>query len=141
MPNIIEWIDSIGFSKKNLMDSDEAEKEYVPFVINRGLANQIDCIMFAQQMNIFHTLPKEMQYDFYLRGITKAKRYGKWAKKTEEDSKTSLKLDSIQGYYGVNRDRAETYLNILTEEQLERVMLLTGHIDKNKSIKKGRTKK
>ena len=120
MPNLIEWINDLTYDKKGILNKD-TKKDYVPYVINRGLSNHMDCIMYAQQMNIYHGLPIEMQYDFYLYGISKAKRYGKWAKKTKLDKDIEVDLELISEYYDVSRERAMVYMEILNSEELEHI--------------------
>ena len=62
-----EWLKSINLSKKNLIDDDPSlEKEYSPYIINRIFSGHLDAILFANEMNQYHFLPKRMQYDFFL---------------------------------------------------------------------------
>ena len=62
-----DWLNSINQTKKHIMDEDSSsEKEYAPYIINRCLSGHLDCIMFANEMNRYHFLPKKMQYDFFI---------------------------------------------------------------------------
>ena len=62
-----DWLNSINQTKKNLIDEDPSlEKEYPPYVVNRCFSGHLDAIMFANEMNQYHFLPKKMQYDFFL---------------------------------------------------------------------------
>ena len=79
MTELKDWLNSINFSKKNLLEEDPSLiKEYVPFVINKCLSGEIDTIMYVNEMNINHHLDKDIQYSFYLNSLRKRKRYSPW---------------------------------------------------------------
>ncbi len=42
---------------------------YVPFLVNRAFAMHIDTIMFASEMNQYHQLSPQLQYDFYFHAV------------------------------------------------------------------------
>jgi len=109
-----DWLKSINFTKNNLIDEDPLlEKEYSPYIINRCLSSFIDCILFANEMNQYHFLPKKMQYDFFINTLRKQRRYSPWLKKNEIKD-----LDYVKKYYGYNNEKAKQALKILTKEQL-----------------------
>ena len=109
-----DYLSSITFSKTNLIVDEDTEKQYVPFIVNRGLSNSMDCIIYANEMNCRPHIDKKQQYTFLLRTIVKRKRYDKWAKKVEVEN-----LDLIMTYYGFSAEKAMTALAILNEEQVE----------------------
>ena len=131
MPTLIEWMESIGVTGKDIMLTADDEKDYNPFVINRGLANHIDTIMYAQELNKMPGISKRMHYDFLRLGVFKKKRYGKWAKLTKPEES----LKGIQEYYGVNLEIATEYAEILTEEQTKTIL---KNISKEDTVSKGR---
>jgi hypothetical protein len=109
-----DWLKSINFTKNNLIDEDPLlEKEYSPYIINRCLSSFIDCILFANEMNQCHFLPKKMQYDFFINTLRKQRRYSPWLKKNEIKD-----LDYVKKYYGYSNEKAKQALKILTKEQL-----------------------
>jgi hypothetical protein len=76
MTELKEWLNSINQTKTHLIDEDPSlEKEYPPYIINRCLSGHIDCVMFVNEMNQYHFLPKKMQYDFLLNSLRKKKRF------------------------------------------------------------------
>lgn len=110
-----DWLNSINQTKKNLIYEDfSLEKEYPAYIVNRCFSGHIDCIMFANEMNQYHFLPKKMQYDFYINIIKTRKRFSPWIKK--EDIKD---LDLVKSYYGYNNEKAKQTLKILSKEQIE----------------------
>ena len=110
-----EWLKSINLSKKNLIDEDPSlEKEYSPYIINRIYSGHLDAILFANEMNQYHFLPKKMQYDFLLNTLRTKKRFSPWLRKD-----TIKDLDYVKRYYGYSNEKAKQALRILTQEQLD----------------------
>jgi len=110
-----EWLNSINFTKTNLMDEDpDAKKDYAPFIINRCLSGHLDCILFANEMNKNHFLDKDMQYTFYLNTLRKKKRFSPWLRKDKVED-----LESVKQYYGYSNEKAFQVLKILSNEQIE----------------------
>ena len=110
-----DWMNSINFNKRNLMEEDPScAKDYAPYIVNRVLSAEIDCIMFANEMNIYHHLDKDMQYSFYLHSIRKRKRFSPWLKKSKIED-----LECVKKYYGYSNEKAIQALKILTKKQLQ----------------------
>ena len=110
-----DWLNSINFSKTNLMDEDpDAKKDYAPFVINRCLSGHLDCILFANEMNKNHFLDKDMQYTFYLNTLRKKKRFSPWLRKDKIED-----LETVKQYYGYSNEKAYQVLKILSNEQID----------------------
>jgi len=108
-----DWLNSINFNKENLIEDPHAIKDYPPYIINRCLSGHIDAVMFANEMNKSHHLPKDMQYSFYLNSLRKRKRFSPWLRK---DKVTDL--ECIKKYYGYSNEKASQALKILTKEQI-----------------------
>ena len=108
-----DWLNSINFTKENLMEDPDVKKEYPPYIINRCLSGHLDCIMFANEMNKYSFLDKDMQYSFYLNTLRKKKRFSPWLRK---DKVTDLEI--IKQYYGYSNEKALNALKILTPEQI-----------------------
>ena len=109
-----DWLNSINQTKNNLLEEDPTlEKEYPPYIVNRCLSGHLDCIMFANEMNIHNNIPKKMQYDFYLNSLRKKKRFSPWLRQDKIKD-----LDYVKQYYGYSNEKAKQALRILTEEQL-----------------------
>ena len=109
-----DWLNSINFTKKNLIEEDSSViKDYAPYIINRCLSGHLDCIMFANEMNKYSFLDKDMQYSFYLNTLRKKKRFSPWLRK---DKVTDLEI--IKQYYGYSNEKASQALKILTPEQI-----------------------
>lgn len=112
--NPFDFINSVTFNKENLMDEKCEEKDYNPFIVNRGLSYFADTVHYANMMNQHHRLDKRMQYEFLLNIISKKKRYAKWHKEQNNEN-----IEAICQFYTVSPKRAEEYLSILTDQQLD----------------------
>lgn len=120
MTTPFEYLNSINTTKENMMrgtENDElAEKEYSPFMVNRGLSYFQDTIMFANEMNMRHGSRNKMQYEFYLNTVRPKKRFSKWHK-----SKKSKDVEVVMEYYGYGTKKAEQALSILSKQQLKSI--------------------
>jgi hypothetical protein len=114
MPGLFEWLDGIN-TKTNLeLDEDDPYKDYVPFQINNGMAQFLDTVLLANEMNKRPWLTKEMQFKFYHGAVTKKKRMGKWAK-VEEVNKDDVEV--VATHYGINHQTASVYLKLMKPEE------------------------
>jgi len=124
MTELKDWLNSINFNKNNLIEEDTSViKDYPPYIINRCLSGHLDCIMFANEMNKYSFLDKDMQYSFYLNTLRKKKRFSPWLRK---DKVTDLQC--VKEYYGYSNEKASQALKILSKQQLDyiRQRLETG---------------
>ena len=108
-----DWLNSINFTKENLMEDLSVKKDYAPFIINRCLSGHIDCILFANEMNKHHFLDKDMQYSFYLNSLRKKKRFSPWLRKDKVAD-----LECVKQYYGYSNEKASQALKILSKDQI-----------------------
>ena len=99
------------------INPDAADKQYVPFIINRGLSYFKDTVLFANEMNTKNHVPPRMQYDFYRNIVTPKKRFSKWGKK----EKTSNSIDIIKKAYNYSQEKAESVYKILTSNQIKQL--------------------
>lgn len=113
---------------KNEVITEENEKDYLPFMVNRSLSFHYDCIFYANQMNMLPNTDKLMQYHFYLNSIRSYKRpFRKWLKK-----ESSGDIESVKEYYKYSNEKAIEVLKILTDDDLKII---------RKKLDKGGTKK
>ena len=110
-----DWLNSINFNKENILDEDPTlAREYPPFIINKCLSGHLDCVMFANEMNKYHFLDKDMQYNFYINILRKKKRFSPWLRKEKVSD-----LEFVKQYYGYSTEKASQVLKILSNEQIE----------------------
>jgi len=126
-----DFINSVSKTKKNLILDDEQpdviERQYNPYIVNRGFALFSDSVLHANEMNIRHNLFKSAQYHYYLGILRSRDRRSKWPKLEK-----SPDLDAIQQYYQCNRVIAKQYLKVLPTEELEKINTLVSKGGANK---------
>ena len=114
--NLSELLNSINFSKKNLLLDPQDEKEYVPYVINRCLSYFPDTLLHANEMNRLSFLDKRLQYEYYLKSIRPRKRFSKWIKKETTDD-----IAIIKEYFGMSEKKAREALRVLSDDQIKSI--------------------
>lgn len=108
------------------------ESQYNHFMVNRALSLHYDTILLANAMNVAWYIPKLAQYRFLHGQVRRWKRpWRTWPgkKDTKEDGKA---LAAVQEYYGYSMARAQELLNILPDEEIERLIAET---DKGGNVK------
>ena len=100
-------------TKKDIMVDDLAEKAYNSFMVNRSLSYFNDTVLFANEMNVNHTIDKRLQFDFLINMVRKRKRFSKWQKSVSDND-----VEVVKEYYGYNNEKARQALTLLTTEQI-----------------------
>jgi hypothetical protein len=115
MNNHFDFINSISQNKIDLSNDLTFEKDYNPFMVNKGLSYFADTVLAANEMNRRPLMPKEHQYKFLLNVVPARKRFAKW----EKAEKPSEDIELVSEYYKLSIEQAKYYLTILTEEQVD----------------------
>ena len=111
-----DWLNSINFTKENLIEDPDAISSYPPYIVNRCLSGHLDTVLFANEMNKYSNLDKDMQYSFFLYTLRKRKRFSPWLKKEQVED-----LDLVKKHYGYSNEKAKVAVNLLTKTQLETI--------------------
>ena len=111
-----DYLNSINFNKKNLMNSDDKEwvKKYPAFIVNKILSGFSDTIMLVNEVNRNHFLDKDMQYQFLLNSIRSKKRFSPFLRANKLKD-----IECVKEYYGYSNDKAKSALDILTNDQIK----------------------
>jgi hypothetical protein len=109
-----DFINAINFDKKALIVDDWSEKQYIPYIVNRGLSFGADTVIPANEMNSRPHLDRKLQFDFLINTIRPRKRYNKWVKADKVEA-----IELVKTYYGYSIEKARQALSILTSEQLD----------------------
>tara|TARA_Y100001937_G_scaffold64218_1_gene87894 strand:- start:2871 stop:3257 length:387 start_codon:yes stop_codon:yes gene_type:complete len=123
-PELKDWLNSINYKKNNIFDDPEVtESMYPAFIVNKCMSGHMDAVLYANEMNIYNSLDKRLQYDFLLNILRSRKRFSPWIRKEELDN-----LELIKKYYRYSDEKAKQVLSLLTEDQLNfiRTKLDTG---------------
>ena len=127
-----EFIKAINTSKDVMKDNSLAEKDYIPFLVNRGLSFFQDTVIQINEMNIRHYIDNKLQFDYLLNNIRPRKRWSKWLKPDKIDN-----LELVKTYFGFGNEKAKEALEVLSNEDIEEIKskLAKGGVEKNNDSK------
>jgi hypothetical protein len=112
-----DWLNSINLTKENLIaDAPDMISSYPPYIVNRCLSGHLDTVLFANEMNKYSNLDKDLQYAFLLYTLRKRKRFSPWLKKEQVNN-----LDLVKKHYGYSNEKAKVALTLLTKTQIEHI--------------------
>jgi hypothetical protein len=115
MPDLFkEIVPSILQTKKSVINNDLDAKDYNPFVVNRALSYHLDCVLYANDINLYPELDKDIQYQYLINSIRPMKRKFQSWQKTEIEKD----LKYVKEYFGYSNKKAKEALTILSDEQL-----------------------
>jgi hypothetical protein len=111
-----EIIPSILQTKKDYLVDGHDEKVYAEdaFLVNRSLSYHMDCVLYANQMNMNSHLDGKLQYQYYINTIRSMKRKFQPWQKVEKNSD----LNAVKEYFGFNNEKAKQALRILNNDQI-----------------------
>jgi hypothetical protein len=133
---VFEFVNAITLTKVDLIAEHAspalAEKDYVPFLVNRSLSYFFDTARIANEMNRCHHIDNALQFRFLLHIVPKRRRISKWHKKAADES-----VEVIQQYYKCSRREAEEYSSLLTPDQVGvlRQRMFTGGVVRHGATK------
>ena len=115
--NVWDFVNAINQSKEDLFIDPQADKDYIPFIVNKSLSNFPDTLFYSNEINCRSHISKKMQFDFLRYSVTKKKRFSKWNKKDpiNED------VMAICDYYKYSVAKGYEVMSILTKEQIEQI--------------------
>ena len=123
-----DFIKAINDSKDVMKNDPFAEKDYIPFLVNRGLSFFQDTILQVNEMNRNHFLDNKRQFDYLINNIRPRKRWSKWLKPDKIDN-----LELVKLYFGFGNEKAKEALEVLTIENIEEIKskLARGGVEEN----------
>ena len=108
-----DFLNAINHTKEEMIVDEWSERQYNPYVINKGLSYGSDTVVQANEMNSRPHLDKKLQFLFLLNTIRPRKRYNKWIKAEKVDA-----IEVIKEYYGYSTEKARQVLPILSDSQI-----------------------
>lgn len=111
-----DFINAIHYSKEELIVDDWSEKQYSPYVVNKGLSYGPDTVIFANEMNYRPFLDKKLQFQFLINTIRSKKRFNKWIKAEKIEA-----MEIVKEYYGYSTEKARQALSILSSDDVHHI--------------------
>jgi hypothetical protein len=142
-----EIIGSINEKKEHLNIS---TMDYSKFMVENALSQHADCMPAVYVMNLVgQGLSDQAHYNYMMASVPRGRRYGKWAKLTE-NIQDALILQVIMTYYKVNAIDARMYRETLEAKNKlkpalkkmkglvtdELVKTITKNVKEQKNLKK-----
>jgi hypothetical protein len=116
-----EILPSILQTKKPVLHDDMDYKTYPPYMVNRALSYHMDCVLYANEMNLNPEIDKDLQYYYLLNTVRPMKRkFQPWQK-----AEVNKDLESIKAFFGYSDQKAKDALKILTDEQIAEIKIRT----------------
>ena len=130
--NPFDFLNSINQTKNSIIDADpETERQYNPFLANRGLSYFSDTIFLANEMNRLPGLGKKLQYDFLLQSVRPRKRFSKWLK-----DESNERIDALKTLYGYSHTKAKQAAELISEDDWKIIFTLLDTGGTNTKIPK-----
>jgi len=107
-----QFINAIHFTKEELIVDEWSEKQYPPYLVNRGLSFGHDTVVAANMMNSRPHIEKKLQFDFLINSIRPRKRFNKWIKAQEVEL-----IEMIRQYYNYSTEQARQVASLFDETQ------------------------
>jgi hypothetical protein len=111
--NFFDYLNSINTTKKDIMVTDQDQKAYTSYMVNRGLSYFPDTVLLANMMNQRYHLSSKMQYDFLRNAVPPKKRFSKWFKSEKLND-----INLISDYFNVSQQKAKEYSYLLSNEDI-----------------------
>ena len=112
--NPFEYLNSINYTKEDIMETEEDERAYNSFLLNRSLSYFNDTVNICNVVNRYHHIDNKLQYHFLINIIRKRKRFSKWMKPELESD-----IEVVKEYYGYSNEKAKQVLSLLSPEQIK----------------------
>lgn len=123
MPDLFkDIIPSILQTKKDVLTDPNDIKDYTPFVVNRALSYHMDCVLYANEMNIHTNIDNILQYQYLLNTIRPMKRkFQPWQK-----AEVLKDLDCVKIHFGYSNEKAKAALRLLNDKQIAEIRTKTS---------------
>jgi nitrogen regulatory protein PII-like uncharacterized protein len=102
---------------KKIEVTQENERDYVSFVVNKAISFHYDCVLFSNEMNKVPNTDGILQYHYYLNTIRGYKRpFQKWQKLEKSED-----LEAVKEYYKYSNEKAKDALKVLSDGQIDEI--------------------
>ena len=112
---LFDYLNAITYNKKDVIEDDPIiEKFYPAYQVNKTLSQNLDCILYVNEMNLRPSCDEKSQFDYLINNIRK--RFRKAEKWLTPESLTDI--DCIKEYYNYSDEKARRVLNIFPADEI-----------------------
>lgn len=116
-----KYLNVLSYGKEDLTKEVDFQSIYPRYQVDIYFSLFLDTIMDANRMNLYWEIPVKSHYGYYLNKVRSRKRFSKnWPKRKKDDL-----VETIQEYYGYSVEKARQALEILSESQIEQIIIRT----------------
>ena len=126
---IIDWMNQLLVHKKHWNEfSEDEQKKFSPFIINRWLSMDKD---FIEIVNIFQkyaigTLEPREVYKWYCDILPKGKRFNKYIKGKKYKKYHDWLIEILKIHFKESKNNIKEYLELISKEELTFILELYG---------------
>ena len=120
-PTPFTFVAEINGKKNTAIFTPETAAQYVPFVINRSLSYFVDTVLAANEMNIHHDLPKDLQFKYLCGAVSSRSRFGKWATPTVDKN-----APIVARHFGCGMGEAADIIATISRDELHEILLVNA---------------
>ena len=108
--------------------TEDEQKKFSPFIINRWLSMDKDFIEFVNvfQKYAIGTLEPREVYKWYCDILPKGKRFNKYIKGKRNKKYDKLQLDTLTKYFEVSKKEVKDYIDLLEEKEIKEILKIYG---------------
>ena len=126
---IFDWINQILVGKKH-WDSftEDEQKKFSPFIINRWLSMDKDFIEFVNvfQKYAIGTLEPREVYKWYCDVLPRGKRFNKYIKGKKEKKYDKEMINIISNHFEVSKKESKDYIDLLDKKEIKEIYKMYG---------------
>ena len=118
---IIDWMNQLLVHKKHWNEfSEDEQKKFSPFIINRWLSMDkdfIEIVNYFQKYSIGTLEPREV-YKWYCDMLPKGKRFNKYIKGKKDKKYNTELIDIMVMHFECSKSQVKDYLDLIAKDEL-----------------------
>ena len=126
---IFDWINQMLVTKKHWNEfTEDEQKKFSPFIINRWLSMDKDFIEFVnifQQYAIGTLEPREV-YKWYCDVLPRGKRFNKYIKGKGNKKYDKEMINVISNHFEVSKQESKDYIDLLDKQEIKEIYKMYG---------------
>ena len=126
---IFDWINQMLVTKKHWDEfTEDEQKKFSPFIINRWLSMDKDFIEFVnvfQQYAIGTLEPREV-YKWYCDVLPRGKRFNKYIKGKRDKKYDKEMIGIVSNHFEVSKKESKDYIDLLDKKEIKEIYRTYG---------------
>ena len=126
---IFDWINQMLVTKKHWDEfTEDEQKKFSPFIINRWLSMDKDFIEFVNvfQKYAIGTLEPREVYKWYCDVLPKGKRFNKYIKNKSNKKYDNKLINIISKHFEVSKKEINIYMSLLNKKEIKEILKMYG---------------